>query len=157
MSQEKFYLTKEGLERFQKELEKLKKIKATKIAGQVPEILHSEEINPEYLIFQEDMGFLESRLNELENILKNAELISLPPENERDRVHLGATVIVEVDGRLDEFIIVDSLEANPSVGKISKNSPVGSALLGKKKNEEVRISSPIEITYKIREIRYGPQ
>lgn len=154
MPEEKFYLTKEGLERFKKEFEKLKKIKTAKIQGQVPDILHSEEVNPEYLTFQEDMEFLESRLLELENILKNSELISPPPKNQQDRVGLGATVVVEVDGKVDEFVIVHSLEANPSLGKISNRSPVGMALIGKKKNEVVHISSPIQVIYKIKEIRY---
>ncbi len=154
MDGEKFYLTKESLERFQKEFDKLKKIKAAKMGGQVPEILHSEEVNPEYLIFQEDMEFLESRLAELDNILKNAELVPLPPKSERDKVYLGATVEVEVDGRTDEFVIVHSLEANPSLGKISNRSPVGSALIGKKKGETVKIASPIEVVYTIKDIRY---
>lgn len=154
MAEGKFYLTKEGLERFQKEFDKLKKIKTAKMQGQVPEILHSEEVNLEYLTFQEDLEFLEARLIELENILRNAELISPPPKSEQDKVHLGATVVVEVDGHTDEFIIVHSLEANPSVGKISNQSPVGSALIYKKKGETVKISSPIEVIYTIKDIHY---
>lgn len=154
MEQEKFYLTKEGLERFKKELEALKKIKALKTKGEIPDILHSEEINPEYLAFQEDISFLERRLTELENILKNAEIIKVPPKEEQDKIYLGATVEVEVDGRLDEFMLVGSLEANPSIGKISNQSPVGKALIGKKVGETVLISSPIKIAYKIKKIKY---
>lgn len=154
MEEEKFYLTKEGLERFKKEYEELKKIKALKTKGEVPDILHSEEINPEYLSFQEDMDFLEARLAELENILKGACLIEKPAKEEQDKVHLGATVEVEVDGRLDEFMLVGSLEANPSVGKISDQSPVGKALLGRKVGETVLISSPIKVNYKIKKIKY---
>jgi len=154
MDEEKFYLTKDGLERFRREFERLKKIRAAKMEGAVPDVLHSQETNPEYLTFQEDMELLESRLTELDHILKNAEPVPLPPKNQRDKVHLGATVLVEVDGRIDEFTIVHSLEANPSIGKISNRSPVGSAFIGKKKNEEIQISSPIKVTYKIKEIRY---
>ena len=154
METEKFYLTKEGLEKLKKEYEELKKIRALKIKGEVPDILHSEEINPEYLSFQEDMSFLEGRIVELENILKNAVLIKPPPKAEQDKVALGATVLVEVNGRLDEFTIVGRLEANPSIGKISDQSPVGKALLGREVGEVVLISSPIKISYKIKKIKY---
>lgn len=152
--QEKFYLTKEGLERLKKEQQELRKIKALKTKGEVPDILHSEEVNPEYLSFQEDMDFLEARLIELENILKNVQLIKAPPKKEQDKVALGATVRVEVDGRLDEFMLVGSLEANPSVGKISNQSPVGKALMGKQVDEIVLISSPIKVNYRIKHIKY---
>jgi transcription elongation factor GreA len=139
MGEEKFYLTEEGLKALKKEYEELQKIRALKIKGEVPDILHSEEINPEYLSFQQDMSFLEGRIAELENILKNAIIIKPPPKEKQDKVNLGATVLVEVDGRLDEFTIVGSLEANPSVGKISNQSPVVKALLGKKVGEVVFI------------------
>lgn len=154
METDKFYLTKEGLEKLKEEYERLKEIRALKIKGEVPDILHSEEINPEYLSFQQDMDLLEGRIAELENIFKNAVLIKPPPKSEQDRVSLGATVLVEVNGKLDEFMIVGSLEANPSIGKISDQSPVGKALLGKKVGEAVLISSPIKIVYKIKEIKY---
>jgi transcription elongation factor GreA len=154
MEKEKFYLTKEGLERVKKEKQGLQEIKALKARGEVPDFLHSEEVNPDYLSFREDIGFLEARLAELENILRNIELIQPPSKEEQDKVYLGATVLAEVDGRLDEFTIVGSLEANPSVGKISNQSPVGKALLGKKVGETVFISSPIKVGYKIKQIKY---
>jgi transcription elongation factor GreA len=151
---EKFHLTKKGLTELKEELEKLKKVRALKIKGEVPDILHSEEVNPEYLVFQEDLDFIEGRIAELENIIKNAVLIKPPVKEERDKVFLGATVVVEVDGREDEFKIVGSLEANPSLGKISDQSPVGKALINRRLNETVIISSPVQVTYKIKKIRY---
>jgi transcription elongation factor GreA len=151
---EKFHLTKKGLTELKEELEKLKKVRALKIKGEVPDILHSEEVNPEYLVFQEDLDFIEGRIAELENIIKNAVLIKPPAKEERDKVFLGATVVVEVDGREDEFKIVGSLEANPSLGKISDQSPVGKALINRRLNETVIISSPVQVTYKIKKIRY---
>jgi transcription elongation factor GreA len=154
VAEEIFYLTKEGLEKFKKEFKQLKKIKAMKIKGEVPDILHSEEANPEYLSFQEDIEFLEARISELENILKNFKLITPPEKEEQDKICLGATVLVEVDGRIDEFTLVGKLEANPSIGKISNESPVGRVLMGKKVGEEVLISSPIKVIYKIKKIRY---
>lgn len=149
-----YYLSKEGREKFKKELERLKKIRARKVKGEVPNVLHSEEVNPEYVSFQEDINVLESKIAEISAILKNCQLIVLPSLEKRDSVLLGAVVAVKVDGRADEFKIVGSLEANPSVGKISDESPVGKALMGKKIGDKVMISFPIHITYKIVNIEY---
>jgi len=155
MMDKKFYLTKEGLGKIQKEYQDLKNLKLAKTRGEIPKIWHSEDINPEYLSFWEDLSFLETRIAELENILKNAELIWPPPKEKQNIVNLGATVLIEVDGQKDEFTIVGSLEANPSVGKISNESPVGRALLGHRAGDEVLVSSPIKTTYKIRKIKYS--
>jgi transcription elongation factor GreA len=154
--EKKFYLTKEGLARVQKEFNDLKNLKLAKITGESPKILHSEDLNQEYLSFQEDLSFIESRLTELEYILKNTELIKGPPKSKQNIVDLGATVTLEQkDGSINEFTLVGSLEANPAIGKISNESPVGKFLLGHKTNEEVVISSPIKVVYKIKKIRYG--
>jgi len=155
MEEKKFYLTKEGLEKIKKEFNSLKELKLAKTKGESPRILHSEDLNPEYLAFQEDVSFLESRITELENIIKNAELIAAPPKNNQNMVNLGATILVEVDGQKDEFTLVGSLEANPSMGKISNESPVGRALLGHKVGEQVIVSSPIQTVYKIKKIKYN--
>ncbi|MCD6402362.1 GreA/GreB family elongation factor [bacterium] len=150
----KFYLTKKGLEQIKKELESLKKIKASKIKGETPQLLHSEDVNPEYLTFREDMNFLESRIAELENILKNAVLIKIPPKTKQNIVQLGATVTLEESGQINEFMIVGTLEANPNEGKISASSPIGKALLGHKIGDEIIITSPIRVVYKIKKIKY---
>jgi len=155
MAQKKVYLTKEGLERTKKEYEDLKNIKLSKINGEVPKIWHSEDLNPEYLAFQEDLEFLESRLNDLEYILKNAELIKPPSKEAQNSINLGATVMVQVDGQTDEFTLVGTLEANPSLGRISNESPVGKALLGHRAGDKVVVSSPIQTAYKIKKIRYN--
>ena len=154
MEEKKFYLTKEGLEKIKKEYQNLKNLKLSKTKGEVPKIWHSEDLNPEYLAFQEDLSFLESRVAELEYILKNAELIKLPPKGKQNVINLGARVLVEVNGQTDEFTIVGSLEANPAIGKISNESPVGRALLGHKVGDMVGISSPIQTVYKIKKIKY---
>jgi len=91
---------------------------------------------------------------ELENILKNTELITAPPKEKQNIVNLGATVFVKVDGQTDEFTIVGTLEADPALGRISNESPVGRALLGHKTGDEVLVSSPIKTIYKIRKIKY---
>ena len=151
----KFYLTKEGIERIKKEYEDLRRVKTLKTEDEMPKILHSEDLNPEYLSLQEDLNFLDFRLAELKNILENFELIKTPARDQRDTVGLGATVTLrEPDGQINEFMIVDSLEANPNEGKISSQSPVGRAIIGKKIGEEVVITSPIKVVYRIKKIKY---
>jgi transcription elongation factor GreA len=151
----KFYLTKEGLEKLKKEYETLKSLKLSMTKGESPKIFHSEDISPEYLAFREDMDLLENRIFELEYILKNFILITKPPKEKQNFVNIGATVTLEdEDGAINEFILVDTLEANPSEGKISIQSPVGKALLGKKIGDEVIITSPIRVKYKIKKIKY---
>jgi len=152
--EKKFYLTKQGLERIKKEYQYLKNLKLSKTKGEIPKIWQSEDLNPEYLSFQEDLSFLESRIAELEYILKNTELIKPPPKEKQNMVNLGATVLVEVDGQTDEFTIVGTLEANPAIGKISNESPVGRMLLGHRVGDEVVVSSPIQTVYKIKKIKY---
>ncbi len=155
MEDKAFYLTKEGISKVQEEYKKLVEFKKGKVKGEVPAIWHSEDVNPEYLAFQEDLSILDARLAEHENILKNAELIALPSKEKRSEVCLGAKVTIEVDnGEIDEFEIVGTLEANPSVGKISNESPVGRALLGHRVEEKVSVSSPTATIFTIRKIRY---
>ena len=151
----KFYLTKEGLERIKKEYKDLRELRMAKAKGEVPKILQSEDVNQEYFLFQEDIDFLESRITELDYILKNAELIKVPSKDKQNIVDMGATVTSqEPDGSLNEFMIVGTLETNPSGGRISSESPVGKALMGHKVGEEIVITSPIKGSYKIKEIKY---
>ena len=152
--EEKFYLTKQGLEKMKREYLYLKDLKISKTKGESPKILQSEDLNPEYLAFQEDISFLESRIAELDNILKNVALIKSPSKDKQNVVDIGATVLVEVDEQNDEFTLVGSLEANPSVGRISNESPVGKALLKHRSGEDVIVSSPIKTIYKIKKIKY---
>ena len=149
-----FYLTKQGLERIKREFERLEELKLAKTKGESPKSIYSDELNPEYTAFQEDLGFLEARLTELGHILKNSKLIKPPARGEQNTVHLGATVLVSVDGQDDEFTIVGPLEANPSIGTISNESPVGQSLLGHRTGDKIVISSPVKTTYKIKKIRY---
>jgi transcription elongation GreA/GreB family factor len=83
LQDKKFYLTREGLSKIKKEFDELKKIRLAKTRGEVPRVLQSEDIDSEYLSFQEDMEMLESRLQELEMILKNYEMITPPKEGQK--------------------------------------------------------------------------
>jgi len=150
-----FYITKGKLQELKKEYEELLNIERKKALGQeVPKILESEDLNPEFVSFQEDIGFLRSRIDELKNILEHHELIKAPAKDKRGVVQLGAKVKIDVDGQRDEFVVVGTLEANPALGKISNESPVGMAILGHKVGDEVVVFSPMKITYKIKKIKY---
>lgn len=150
-----FYLTKEGLKKIKKECKDLQELKLAKTGGEPPKILVSEELNPEYLALHEDLELLEIRLAELENVLKNSKIIKPPPKNKQKMIQLGATVLVSVNGQNNEFTLVGHLEANPSLGRISDESPVGQALLNHKAGDKVIVSLPVKTIYKIKKIRYG--
>lgn len=150
-----FYITKGKLQDLKKEYEELVIFERNKIIGQeAPKILESEDMNPEFISYHEDMDSLRTRIDELNDIIENHELIKSPPKEKRNFVAVGATVGMDVSGKKDEFTIVGTLEANPNLGKISNESPVGKALLGHKVGDEVIISSPTKKIYKIRNIKY---
>ena len=155
MDTKTFYITKNKLQELKKEYDELVVFERNKTVGEeAPKIFESEDINPEFFSFQDDMSFLRSRISELKNVFEHYELIKNPPKGEQDVIGLGAKVKIDIDGEKDEFMIVGTLEANPPLGKISNESPVGKALLGHKIGDEVVVSSPIETTYKIKNIKY---
>lgn len=154
MEEKKYYITKQKLRELKNEYKDLLDFERRKTKGETPKIFESEDINPEYLNFQEDLIFLRSRIGELENVLKNYEIIKIPVKNKQNIVGLGAKVTVAVEGEKDEFMITGTLEANPSLGKISNESPVGKALMGRKVGDGIIVSSPIKVVYRIVKIRY---
>lgn len=150
-----FYITKEKLHELKKEHEELLDFERKKALGQeAPKILESEDLNPEFVSFQEDVGFLRARIDELTNIIEHHELIKNPSKDKQGVVGLGAKVKIDVNGQKEEFVVVGTLEANPALGKISNESPVGRALLGHKVGDEIIVSSPVEMKYKIKNIKY---
>jgi len=152
--EDKFYLTKEGLEKIKKEYKDILLLKQEKIHTDTPVAFHSEELDTEFVVFKEDLELIEAREADLEYILKNAVLIEKPTQKEQGQVGLGAKVLVDVNGETDELILVGTLEANPIEGKISNESPVGKALFGKKVGDIVQLNSPIVVNYKIKRINY---
>ena len=155
MDGKNFYITKGKLKEIEKEYKELLAFEHKKSLDQeAPKILESEDLNPEFVSFQEDVGFLRSRIDELKNIIDHHQLIKNPPKDQKGIVGLGAKVQIAVDGQKDEFVIMGTLEANPALGKISNESPVGKALLGHKVGDAVVVSSPMKITYKIKNIKY---
>ena len=143
MPENKFFLTKDGLKRIKKEYERLLGFRNMKAKGEVPSIWHSEDVNPEYLTYQEDLTLLETRIVEYENIIKNVELIRAPKKGSDSQVNLGARVTVDLGGEIDEFMIVGTLEADPLQKKISTESPIGRGLLGARVGDIVKVKTTL--------------
>lgn len=151
----KFYLTRQGLEKMKKEHQKLLALKNLKTKSGAPAIFHSEELDPEYMAYFEDIDLLKVKIADLDYIVRNAQIIKAPDKKSQAEISLGAKVLVQIDGENnDEFEIVGTLEANPALGKISNESPVGQTFLGHKVGDQFVISSPIKTTYKIKKIVY---
>ncbi len=139
------YLTADGLKKLQEEYEYLTGTRRKEVAQMIAEAKAEGDIseNAGYDEAKTAQGFLEGRIRELENILKNAEVIQ-EDEQPANVVSLGRTVIVREDGSDFEetYTIVGSLEADPANGRISNSSPIGSAILGKKVGDKVSVETP---------------
>lgn len=138
------YLTPTGLEKVQAELDFLKNQKRLEVTERIAKAREFGDLdeNSEYDAAIEDQTFVENRIVELEKIVRSAQIIKSVPKGS-DLVTIGSTVVVDMDGVVDEFTIVGRVEANPAKKRISNESPVGSALLGAKKGEEVEVATPI--------------
>lgn len=154
MLENKVFLTREGLERIKKEYESLCREREELINSGVPPTIKSEEVNPEFLSFKEKIDLIEERIEYLKNIIDNAEIIRKPIKSKRKFISLGSNVLVEYNGKVFNFKIVDTLESDPSNGKISIKSPVGKALLGHKAGDIVLVSSRPKRVYKIKRVEY---
>ncbi|MBI4038696.1 transcription elongation factor GreA [Candidatus Daviesbacteria bacterium] len=141
------YLTSQGLSDAKEELEFLKKTKRTQIAERIHQAREYGDLaeNSEYDAALEEQSLAENRIAELENILKDAKVIA--DKHQCDFVVIGSTVKIEMDDGIEEFTIVGRVEADPSQKRISNESPLGSALIGAKKGEEVEVATPI-VRYK---------
>lgn len=138
---EPFYLTKEGAEKLKKELEELKGPKRKELANRLRTAIQQGDLseNADYIYTKEEQGFVEGRIQELETILREAEIIEETDEK-RDQVTLGALVTIQENGHSPEtYHVVGASEANPRDGKISNESPIGSELIGKKIGDEIEI------------------
>jgi len=142
------YFTKEGLDATKTELEFLKKTKRVEVADRIQRARDLGDLaeNAEYEAALDEQALVEKKIDDIEIVLRSAKVIA-NSETGSEIVVIGSTVRVEMDGEIDEFTIVGKVEANPSKKKISNESPVGSALLGARKGEEVEVATPI-VRYK---------
>lgn len=152
----KVMLTEEGLKKVQEELNYLKRVKRTEIAEKIRNAVAFGEIaeNAEYNAVKNEQSFIEGRILALEKIIENYELID--KEENPDCVLLGSDVLVKDTKNKKEYkyTILDYVESEPDCGKISISSPIGRALLGKKKGDLVEVRVPAgHIKYKILDIK----
>lgn len=146
------YLTNDGLKEAQEELHFLKTEKRAQITERIQKAREFGDIseNSEYDAALDEQALVENRIVYLEDILKDAKVISESPDS--DFVVIGSKVSVEIEGAVDEFTIVGKVEADPSKKKISNESPLGAALLGAKNGEEVVVKAPI-VSYKCKVLK----
>jgi len=152
MMAKNFHLTKEGVNELEKERDELKvrrlvvaeKLKSAKEMGDLSE-------NSDWASAQDEYKFIEGRLDEIEHILQNAIIIKSPKGT--NVIQLGSRVTLQQNGKNYSYSIVGSLESNPEAGKISDESPIGKALMGKKVGENAQIKTPAGLSaFKITKI-----
>lgn len=157
MEAKKNILTYEGLKKYEEELEHLKVVTRKEIAQKIKEARAQGDLseNAEYDAAKDEQRDVEARIEELEKILKNAEVV-VEDEVDLDKINIGCKVrIKDMEYKEElEYKIVGSTEANSLKGKISNESPVGKALIGAKKGQTVTVETPAGVLkYKVLEIQ----
>jgi transcription elongation factor GreA len=140
------FLTPEGAAKLKAELEQLKNEKRPELARRLRDAIQMGDLseNADYIMAKEDQAFLEGRILELEAILRNATVVAAPGQGSpADRVSVGCTVTVRESGEDPEvFTLVGVKEADPRQRRISHESPIGRALMGRSVGERVRADTP---------------
>ena len=144
MGEKQNIMTYEGLQALEGELQHLKVVRRKEIAEKIKEAREQGDLseNAEYDAAKEEQGHIEARITEIEELLKYAVVVD-EEDGEADKVRVGCTVLI-LDVEFAEemkFRIVGPMEANSLEGKISIDSPVGKALLGKKAGEDVAVET----------------
>ncbi len=149
-------VTKEGLRKLKEELDTLKNVRRKELAERLKEAISYGDLseNSEYQEAKNEQAFIEGRILELEQMIKNAKIIAeKKAETKAKDVQIGTTVTVQ-NASMDEepvsYTIVGSTEADPSDHKISNESPVGKSLLGKRRGDTVDVQTPAgKIRYEV--------
>lgn len=152
MDSKKIYLTREGLDELKAEHEELTKTRRPEVLDRVSAARNMGDLseNAEYTVAREELSFIDGRIDELEELLKQAVLIS---NNHSNTIKLGSTVKVNAGSDKEVFTLVGEWEADPKERKISHESPLGKALIGKKVGEKVEVEAPAgKIVYTIESI-----
>lgn len=145
MAEKALPMTKDGIDRLQKELEQLVSVRRPEVAERIhaAKELQSAQNNSEYEEAKNEQAFVEGRILQLEHLLQNATVIDEEAAHHANRVQLGAKVSVDTsEGKQMNYTIVGAAEARPLDGLISNESPVGKALLGKRVGDQVQIAVP---------------
>lgn len=156
VAQKTLLITEEGLKNLKEELEFLKNDRRKQVAERLKEAISYGDLseNSEYQEAKEEQAFLEGKINDLEKQVQNAQVVK-ESEIKKNIVHIGSAVVLALDGKnIGEFIVVGATEADPFNNKVSNESPVGAALLGKKKGSAVEIETPSGVkSYEILELK----
>lgn len=150
----KVYMTHDGLAEIKAEHEFLINTRRKEVAERIKNAREFGDIseNAEYEAARDDQSFVEGRISELENILNNA--AEMEKCGTKDGVSLGCKVRLHIDGEEEEFQIVSAAESNPTEKKISHDSPLGKALIGKKVGDKVSVEAPVgDLTYTVLAIK----
>lgn len=144
MDTNKVFLTKEGLSELRAEHEELTKVKRPDVLSRVTNARNLGDLseNAEYAAARDELSFIDGRIAEIEELLKNVSLIRDSSSKTNHQVRLGSKVTLHVDGKKEVFTVVGEWEADPSEKKISHESPLGQALIGKKVGEKVEVEAP---------------
>lgn len=153
---EPVYLTEDGRTSLQKELEKLVEVRRPELAQKLKEAVAQGDLkeNADYHDAKEQLAFIEGRIRYLEDLLLSA--VTISNNGSTDHVAIGSTVIIREEGEDDdeEYMIVGPAEADPRSGRISHESPIGKALIGRKKGDKIRVETPVgETIFKLRQIK----
>lgn len=155
MKQKEFFLTSEGYLELETELNYLKTDKRNEVLNSLKEARALGDLseNAEYDSAREEQAKLEARIKEAEYILEHATIID-DAQTEKDKVTIGSTVSLQYDGddEVEEYRIVGSQEADPFNNKISNESPIAMAILGKKVGDMAEVDSP-NGTYKVKIVK----
>ena len=155
MADKRVVLTEEGLKKLEEKLEYLKSVRRLEVADRLKAAIALGDLseNSEYDDAKNEQAFIEGEILTLESQIRNSEIIKADDSN-KDVVHLGNTVVIK-DMEYDEtYTIVGSTEADTTEGKISNESPVGMAILGKTVGTVVQVKVPAgTLEYKIVEIK----
>ncbi|HHV78486.1 MAG TPA: transcription elongation factor GreA [Firmicutes bacterium] len=156
MVEKEVILSPEGLKKLEEELEYLKSVKRREVAERIKQAREFGDINEnsEYDDAKNEQAFIEGRILTLENLIRNAKVVSSEDSND-SVVTVGSTVVVRdsSSGEVFEYSIVGSAEADPAKNKISNESPVGKALLGQRVGKRVSINIPLgQVEYEILKI-----
>ena len=151
------FLTKEGFQRLQDELDYLRTAKRQEVANRLHEAMEGGELieNAEYEAAKNEQAFVEGRIQELDLLLATAKLIEDNGQNKSNLVTLGAKVTIkEGSFEAETFVIVGAAEANPREGKISNESPIGKAILSHKVGDAIKVETPGG-TYNVKILKVG--
>ncbi|RLC31631.1 transcription elongation factor GreA [Candidatus Woesebacteria bacterium] len=150
----KIQITKQGFKNLKKELDELVNTKRPKLVERLSNARSQGDLseNSDYQNAKEELNFLDGKISELEGVINNAEVVG--GKNNNGEIAVGAEVTLRIEDEEHVYYIVGEWEADPVSKKISHNSPLGQALVGKKKGEKAEVEAPVgKVIYEILSIK----